>query len=741
MAVGAAIWLGALLQSATAPWRISICALALMLFSLFSRKFRFTVIITALLLGSTVMSLREASLAHSQIAKLYGQSVDVIAQVVTDPNQTTSGNYSFLARAIYVATPAGSYGMRVPIRVITPKKSVLGLLPGQSFRATARLVTSKEARVGALVLIDGDVSVITQASRWANSLAAIRYGLRDLSGDGDAGALIPGMVLGDTSKQSLEFKTAMKRSGLTHLVAVSGANFAIVSSFVLWCMQFLFMRMKLRLSATAIALICFIALVRPSPSVLRAAAMAAVLLIAQGTHRGRDSLPALGFAIGAVVVADPWQARDAGFALSVMATAGLLLFAPLVVEKLARFMPEKLAQALAPPLAAIIFCSPVLVALAGYLSPISIIANLLAAPAVGPITILGFIAALISPFAPIISAVLIWLIRYPAGFIAAVATWAAQFPVLTLRTGSIGFLIVAIFTLTLWLFKRYIKAVSIIALVLILALTWLQRWPAGQWQIANCDVGQGDSMVINLGNHRAIVLDVGPDSVLEDRCLRALGVNEIPLMILSHFHTDHVGGLSGAINNRVVSQLWVSTNAEPLMESAHVASLMKGVEIVMPQRQFSAQVAQFTIKVLWPASGTHVFASMPGDGSAVNNSSIAVLIASSDFTLFAGGDIEPAVQHELVGDFNGVDIYKVSHHGSRYQDEGLMAALDPQVAVISVGAKNAYGHPAPQTVEALTRLGAEVVRTDISGALSITAKAHQIRVRTSKGRFNLFRLG
>lgn len=687
------------------------------------------------------MSLREASLQSSAITKFFDQGVDIMAQVVTDPNQTTSGNYSFIARAIYVRSGSVSFAMRIPIRVITPRKGVLGLLPGQTFSAQARIVKSKEARVGALVLIDGDVTVVTPPSRWAKSLASIRYGLRSLSGGGDAGALIPGMVLGDTSKQSLEFKTAMKRSGLMHLVAVSGANFAIVSSFVLWCMQFIFTRMKFRLSATAISLICFIALVRPSPSVLRAAAMAAVLLIAQGSGRGRDSLPALGFAMAAVVVADPWQARDAGFALSVMATAGLLLFAPKVVTQFSRFVPGKFAEALAPPIAAIVFCSPVLVALSGYLSPISIVANLLAAPAVGPITILGFIAALVSPFAPFISIILIWLIRYPANFIAAVATWAAQFPVLTLRTGSIGFLIVAVFTLALWLFKKHIKAISIIALVLILAMTWLQRWPAGDWQVANCDVGQGDSMVVNLGNHRAIVIDVGPDSVLVDRCLSALGVDEIPLLILSHFHADHVGGLSGAMRGRTVGQLWISTNAEPLMESERVKSLMRGVDVVMPQRGFVAQVAQVTVNVLWPASGTQVFASMPGEGSAVNNSSIAAFITSPDFTLFAAGDLEPPAQHELMGDISGVDIYKVAHHGSRYQDAALMAALHPQIAIISVGAKNLYGHPAPQTVQALTRLGAEVIRTDVGGSISLTAKLHKIAVRTSKGRFNLFRLG
>jgi competence protein ComEC len=412
-----------------------------------------------------------------------------------------------------------------------------------------------------------------------------------------------------------------------------------------------------------------------------------------------------------------------------------------IAEKFSRLMPEKLAQALAPPTAAIVFCSPVLVSLSGYLSPISILANLLAAPAVGPITILGFIAALISPFAPFISTLFIWLIRFPAGFIAAVATWSAQFPVLTLRTGSIGFLIVGIFTLMLWLFKKHMKSISICTLVLILALTWMQRWPAGDWQVANCDIGQGDSMVLNLGNHRAILIDTGPDPVLEDRCLKALGVDEISLLILSHFHADHVGGISGAIKNRVVTTAWISSNAEPILESAHVFSLLSDTQIVVPQRGFIAQVGQYTIRVLWPASGTHSFASMPGEGSAINNSSIAILIASSELTIFAAGDLEPPAQHELIGDVTPVDIYKVCHHGSRYQDAELMSALHPQVAVISVGAKNLYGHPAIQTIDALARLGARIVRTDISGSISIIAKEHRLKIRTSKGRFNLFRLG
>jgi competence protein ComEC len=730
-----------LFQSATAPWRIAIAALILAALSLISRKFRFSVIIFALLLGSTVMSIRQASLAHSQISRFFMQSATITAEVVTDPSKTSTGNYSFIARAVLVNNSSIHYKLRVPIRVMTSKQSVTTLLPGQRFSAEGRIVASKEARVAALVVIKDDIEIQTQPSRWASALGAIRLGLRSLSGDGNAGALIPGMVLGDTSKQSVEFKNSMRRSGLTHLVAVSGANFALVSAFVLWMMQFLFARMKFRLSATAISLIAFIALVRPSPSVLRAAAMAAVLLVAQGTKKGRDSLPALGFAMAAVVVVDPWQARDAGFALSVLATAGLLLFAPVLIEKLSIHLPGKLAQALAPPIAATVFCSPIIVALSGYLAPMSVIANLLAAPFVAPITIVGFIAALFSPFAPLISTVLIWFIRFPAGAIALIAHWASTFPVLTLRTGKIGFLIVALFALASWLFKKWFKHIIVFTLVVLISITWLQRWPGGDWQVANCDIGQGDSMVINLGNHRGIVIDVGPDAVAEDRCLKALGINKIPLLILSHFHADHVAGLPGALKNRAVGQVWVSVNAAPLIESAKAQAALKGVEMIKAVRGMSARVGPLTIRVLWPTLSATSFEEMPGDGSQINNSSVATLITSDAFSLFAGGDLEPPVQEILVKDVGPVDIYKVCHHGSRYQDLAFMSALHPRISIISVGAGNTYGHPAVQTLEALARLGSEVLRTDIDGAIAVQVRNHQFTVRRAKGRFNLIRWG
>jgi competence protein ComEC len=697
-------------------------------------KKRLTLILLTVMVGAAAMSMRQVSLENSSIADHFNQEVNFSAQVRTDPSKTASGNYSFTVRLLQFTAEDELFNLRTPIRILTKKQ--IQLLPGQTISGTATVLKSKESRVAAFFIVNGVITIQTEPSSWASGLGAIREGLRENSGSGDAGALIPGMVLGDTSKQSPEFKEAMKRSGLAHLVAVSGANFAIVSTFVLWCMQFVIRRKNVRIIATAIALTCFIALVRPSPSVLRAAAMAAVLLSAQLGKRGSDSLPALGFAICAVVLGDPWQSRDAGFALSVLATAGLLLLAPLIVEKLPTH--KKLAGALAPPIAAMVFCSPILVSLSGYLSPMSIIANFLAAPAVAIITVLGFIAALVSPFAPWLAQLIIFFIRIPAGFITGIAHWIAAFPVLTIHNGLLGFGLVALILAIFFLFKKNWKQSTAVLLIVIFALGWIQRWPAGDWQVAQCDVGQGDSLVVNLGAHRAIVIDVGPDSIAVDKCLKNLGIKEIPLLILSHFHADHVAGLPGLLKGRKLHQVWISNNLEPEPQSRVALNLLRKSQIVTVQKGLTAQVGEVRLKVLWPEATTRLFEELPGEGSAINNSSIAVIAQTSDWSLFSAGDLEPPAQHELINFVGPVDIYKLSHHGSKYQDEGLMKVLSPQIALISVGAKNPYGHPAQESIDSLTRLGTQVFRTDTDGAIAITAKDHYLRVQKGKGRIKLF---
>jgi len=665
------------------------------------------VLLAAILLGASLMSLRQYSLARSELKEHFGNEWTLIAEVRSDPVEISSKVVGFhFAPVRYTFRAATSFG---PIRIIAPPQQVRDLLPGQRIHISGQVLASRESRVAALVIVQDEITVMTEPSHWASSLAAIRNGLREASGDGDAGALIPGMVIGDTSKQSADFKNDMRRAGLTHLVAVSGANFAIVSAFVLWLMQFIFKRVPARLLATAIALAAFIALVRPSPSVLRAAAMAAVALLAMRTNRRSDSLPALGFAIAAVIFIDPWQARDPGFALSVLATLGLLLIAPRITTYLSRWLPVKIASLFAPPIAALALCLPIIVALSGYISPFSIFANIFAAPFVAPITVIGFIAALISPLSPQVAHILVLLIRPFASAITSIARWSAQVPVLSLTEGLLGSIAVLIaFAIVIALRK---KGILILALIVTISL-WGARFPAMSWQVFLCDVGQGDAMVINLENHRAIVIDVGPDPQLIDKCLQRLDVDVIELLILTHPHADHVAGLAGAENNRTINARWYG-------------DIAAGTQ---------ARIGDYSIKVLWPLT---VGAVDPN----LNNVSIAALITSADLTLFASGDIEPLVQEQLRGKVGKVDIYKVAHHGSRFQDLALMRELAPSLAVISTGVGNTYGHPAPSTISSLERLHARVLRTDRDGAIAIAVANHQVTFKVSNSGFHWITFG
>jgi competence protein ComEC len=411
--------------------------------------------------------------------------------------------------------------------------------------------------------------------------------------------------------------------------------------------------------------------------------------------------------MAAVVLIDPWQARDPGFALSVLATAGLLLVAPRATTYLQRWMPRTAAATIAIPFAALALCLPIIIALSGYISPISIIANIVAAPFVAPITIVGFIAALISPLSQSVATFLLLLIRPFAMVITSIARWAAHFPVLEIRRGLMGFLIGAAFLLSLMIFRK--KAVIALAIVA-LAFLWWSRFPVGEWDVFICDVGQGDGYVINLENHRAIVIDVGPDPVLIDQCLRRLKVETIALLILTHPHADHVAGLSGARKGRSVEAEWYGDIAAGS----------------------TATIGGYTIKVLWPLR-----AGLADENP--NNVSIAAVIRSKDLSLFAAGDIEPPVQERLRGKVGRVDIYKVAHHGSRFQDPVLMRELSPTLALVSAGEGNTYGHPAPETIAALEQLHAKVRRTDRDGAIAVAADNHALSISTENSKPHLIR--
>ncbi|OUE08905.1 ComEC family competence protein [Clavibacter michiganensis] len=330
----------------------------------------------------------------------------------------------------------GTVALPVPVPVVVfatggthPGLARLGV--GTAVRISASVRPAAPAdRAAYLLLARGAPETVSPPTGALGPADALRAGLSRAAADlpGPGARLLPGLAIGDVSAVTPELSQTMKDSSLTHLTAVSGANCAVVVGLVLALAAAAGLRRPLRAVAASAALAAFVVLVTPQPSVLRAAVMAAVLIASTASGRPARGLPVLALAVVVLVTADPWLARDVGFALSVLATAGLLVLAPPIAARLGRRMPQRVAGALAIPIAAQIACQPVLLVLQPGLPVHGVVANLLAEPAAAPATVGGLAACVLLPVWPAAGGLLLRLAWLPASWIAAVAAVMSRLP-------------------------------------------------------------------------------------------------------------------------------------------------------------------------------------------------------------------------------------------------------------------------------------------------------------------------
>ncbi|MEU6282687.1 ComEC/Rec2 family competence protein [Streptomyces sp. NPDC047028] len=631
----------------------------------------------------------------------------------------------------------------------------LGLLPSTRLRVTGRLAP-------ALAGGDRTAAVLRVRKRPAPEIVAgpsgpqrlagrLRAGLREATEGlpADARALLPGLVVGDTSRITPELDDAFKETDLAHTLAVSGSNLTILLALLIGPpglaqraeRRGLAPRLGLSLRATAllaeVLTVGFVLVCRPDPSVLRAAACGAVALLALATGRRRSLIPALAAAVLLLVLYDPWLARGYGFLLSVLATGALLVVAPGWSEALRRRrIPARLAEALGAAAAAQACCAPVVAVLSARVSLVAVPCNLLAEIAVAPATVLGFAALAVAPAAMPVAKALAWCAGWPAAWIAKVARTGAALPGAGVDwPGSwAGALLLAAVTAVAalagrWLLRHpwWCAALGALLLLVVVRPAPLTRvvtgWPPPGWRFAMCDVGQGDATVLADGQGAGVVVDAGPDPELVDHCLRELGITSIPLLVLTHFHADHVAGLTGVLRGRTVAAIETTGFEEPAQEAEFVGkeAAARHIPVSRAVAGEEQRTGPLSWQVLWPPAGP---AAEP-DGP--NDASVAILVRTGGLRLLLLGDLEPPAQQALLNspvaaELGAVDVLKVAHHGSAYQDPDLIRLVSPRVALISVGTGNPYGHPAPATVAALRADGAMVLRTDRDGAIAVSGR-------------------
>lgn len=589
----------------------------------------------------------------------------------------------------------------------------------------------------------GGPVVLGQPGPIRRAAAHVRAGLRQaVRGTPSQGAgLLPGLVLGDTSGLDPAVQDAMRASGLTHLVAVSGSNVAIVCGAVLLLARRAGLPRRLRPPSAALALAGFVVLARPEPSVLRAAVMGGIALIGMASARRSAGLPPLAGAVIALLVVDPWLARSYGFALSTLATAGLLLFARSWADRLARVMPRSLALALAVPLAAQAACGPVIVLLQGSVSIVSVPANLVVAPLVAPATVAGVAAALLGTCWPWAAHLVAWLGVLPAEGIARCAGLAQHAPVLPWPGGARGAIALALLTMLGIGFGRSVVrscrrhpwlATGLTGAVVVAMLPGpIRGWPPPGWVMVMCDVGQGDGLVLNVAPGRAIVVDTGPDPTLMDRCLRRLGVRTVDLLVLTHDHADHIEGVPGVLRDRRVRMLLRNGLDDPPEEAARLRRWVAAAHLPSTIARVGETGVDGAVswQVLWPAE-------FIDEDSVPNNASIVLMVRARGLRLLLLGDVEtPAARRvaqalEQLPAGAHADVLKVAHHGSARQDPGLIREVGAPLALISVGAGNPYGHPAASTLALLNASGAAVHRTDLDGDIAVTEVSGRPAVTT-----------
>ena len=626
---------------------------------------------------------------------------------------------------------------------------------GFAYRAyLARQGIAAIASARTVAIIGHQLPPIAEGARGVR--AWLLRGLNEVVPEPEA-ALAAGIVLGVRSGIDPAINDAFAVAGLTHVVAISGCNIAIVAALAAAASRPLGRLPSgrwLAAGAAVLAVAGYVLLTGASPSVLRAALMAGALLMARLGGSRSHALSALALAALIMVLVAPTVVWDVGFQLSSLATAGLVWFAAPFERRLARW-PALLREPVALTMAAQVTTLPVILLNFERLSLVAPLANVVVVPLVPVVMLTSGLAALVGTVhggLGMVGDALAWAAGGSAWLYLRVmivaGRAAASLPLASVPLAPPPWLAAAWYPLVLLFVARGSRRehdaersgsgeggmatgllrprVLVAATLGVLAALTVLTQPDGRLHVMALDVGQGDAILVVAPGGETLLVDGGPDP---DLILRRLAEKlpfwqrRLDIVVLSHPHEDHVAGLLPAIERFDVGAVLGPGRDYPNPSYGRFTELAMaegpGVyRLARAGQRLSLGTAE--IRVLYPSD---LDAAAPLIDDDINNASVVMLLISGTFSALLDGDADAPVEALLLerDEVPDVDLLKVSHHGSETSTTPeLLAAAQPEIAIISCGVGNEYGHPHAITLEHLAQVpGLVVHRTDLEGTVEV----------------------
>jgi competence protein ComEC len=566
-------------------------------------------------------------------------------------------------------------------------------------------------------------------------------------------ALLSGILVGNDNGLSPELADAFRLTGMTHVIAISGFNIAILIAIMVSISEpFLGRRGAVGFAVVGVTL--YTILVGADASVVRAAIMGSIyLLAARLLGRPNFAYASLFLAGLLMTLINPFTLWDVGFQLSFTATLGLMVYADPFTQwtraRLLRWLDRDvvrrimglISESVLITLAAQVLTLPLMMAYFGQLSLISLPANALILPAQPGVMIWGGLATLAGMVVPFVGQLFGWVawlfLWYTTELVRLFAAVPGAAVPIDISTTGIILIYAAIGAVT-WLAKQEPAKRAQITAVLrqnltqrlalggtavaaILTIGWSATQPDDNLHIVFIDVGQGDATFIQTPNGRQILIDGGYyPSVLNDELGRLMPFwdHELDLMIATHPDADHIAGLAGVFERYRVGEL--ITNGQGLGESPIYDAVLTAADTA--ETPIHRALAGETILIddgVW-LEVLHPGAELIPDER--NENSVSMRLVYDDFSFVFTGDAEHNGEQAMLvrGEFMGAQVFKAGHHGSKGSSSAeMLAAIRPSIITISVGADNNFGHPSPEMLQRAADMGAVVLRTDQLGTIEL----------------------